>query len=98
METKYPHEAAYDAFLCGSGERRCPFQSWGGSRVAILPHRPWAPPHPIYFQVGGPLEVKPEFAYHDKVGGCALVSVTLLASSLPVLLKVAHLLLWKVHR
>ena len=55
-------------------------------------------PRPIYFQVGGPLEVKPEFAYHDKVGGCAWVSVTLLASSLPVLLKVAHLLLWKVHR
>ena len=72
----------------------------GGACVffAILPHRPWAPPHPIYFQVGGPLEVNPEFAYHDKVGGCALVSVTLLASSLPVLLKVAHLLLWKVHR
>uniref|UniRef100_A0A452U614 Poly(A)-specific ribonuclease PNLDC1 n=1 Tax=Ursus maritimus TaxID=29073 RepID=A0A452U614_URSMA len=24
VETKYPHEAAYDAFLCGSGESCCP--------------------------------------------------------------------------
>ena len=56
------------------------------------------PPAPIYFQVGCPLEIKPEFAYHSKAVGCTLVSVSLLASSLPVLLKVAHLLLWKVHR
>lgn len=26
VETKYPHEAAYDAFLCGSGESCCPLK------------------------------------------------------------------------
>ncbi|XP_070317521.1 poly(A)-specific ribonuclease PNLDC1 isoform X2 [Odocoileus virginianus] len=99
VETKYPHEAAYDAFLCGSGEGRRPLPR-RGTRVifAIIPPLSLAtPPAPIYFQVGGPLEIKPEFAYHSKAVGCALVSVSLLASSLPVLLKVAHLLLWKVH-
>lgn len=100
METKYPHEAAYDAFLCGSGEGRHPLPRWGTRGIfAIIPPSSLAtPPAPIYFQVGGPLEIKPEFPYHSKVVGCALVSVSLLASSLPVLLKVAHLLLWKVHR
>lgn len=32
VETKYPHEAAYDAFLCGSGESHGPFK--GDSRLA----------------------------------------------------------------
>lgn len=31
VETKYPHEAAYDAFLCGSGEHRHPLPKLGGS-------------------------------------------------------------------
>lgn len=30
VETKYPHEAAYDAFLCGSGEHRHPLPKLGG--------------------------------------------------------------------
>ncbi|XP_044914255.1 poly(A)-specific ribonuclease PNLDC1 isoform X2 [Felis catus] len=65
-ETKYPHEAAYDAFLCGSG----------GLHIT---------------------EIKRGFACFDK-GSWSRLDVCYISSILsPVLLKVAHLLLWRVH-
>lgn len=80
VETKYPHEAAYDAFLCGSGESHGPFK--GDSRLAR----------------GHPL---PPRALRRRPGGShALEQGTRLHFFFfffAVLLKVAHLLLWRVH-
>lgn len=42
VETKYPHEAAYDAFLCGSGEHRHPLPKLGGGSPPFTSR--WAAP------------------------------------------------------
>uniref|UniRef100_A0A452DPI9 Poly(A)-specific ribonuclease PNLDC1 n=1 Tax=Capra hircus TaxID=9925 RepID=A0A452DPI9_CAPHI len=50
VETKYPHEAAYDAFLCGSGEHRHPLPKLGGGFSVPIPE----PSFPLYLDVLAP--------------------------------------------
>ncbi|TKC50021.1 hypothetical protein EI555_012384 [Monodon monoceros] len=66
VETKYPHEAAYDAFLCGSGESCCAFKGRPLSYFQSSPAIP-GPTPPFTSRWVAHVEIRPEFAYFDKV-------------------------------